>query len=156
MNLKINTLFKNLQLKSLFKKSSFTAILLGLVICLLLVFLMDKYMAPSFVPYIENNENMNGEGNGDESGSKSLIFFHMNGCGHCDKFMPTWEEVKSEYSGAITLTEKESASATSDIEKFKIKGFPTILLVDSNNNKIKEYNGDRSKSDVMKFLKDNA
>tara|TARA_B110000971_G_C19885080_1_gene442590 strand:+ start:440 stop:898 length:459 start_codon:yes stop_codon:yes gene_type:complete len=152
MNLKINTLFKNLQLKSLFKKSSFTTILLGLVICLLLVFLMDKYMAPSFVPYIENNENMNDN----ESGSKSLIFFHMNGCGHCDKFMPTWEEVKSEYSGAITLTEKESASATSDIEKFKIKGFPSILLVDSNNNKIKEYNGDRSKSDVMKFLKDNA
>jgi thioredoxin-related protein len=152
MNLKINTLFKNLQLKSLFKKSSFTTILLGLVICLLLVFLMDKYMAPSFVPYIENNENMNDN----ESGSKSLVFFHMNGCGHCDKFMPTWEEVKSEYSGAITLTDKESASATSDIEKFKIKGFPTILLVDSNNNKIKEYNGDRSKSDVMKFLKDNA
>jgi len=152
MNLKINTLFKNLQLKSLFKKSSFTTILLGLVICLLLVFLMDKYMAPSFVPYIENNENMNDN----ESGSKSLVFFYMNGCGHCDKFMPTWEEVKSEYSGAITLTEKESASATSDIEKFKIKGFPTILLVDSNNNKIKEYNGDRSKSDVMKFLKDNA
>ena len=109
-------------------------------------------MAPSFVPYIENNENMNDN----ESGSKSLVFFHMNGCGHCDKFMPTWEEVKSEYSGAITLTDKESASATSDIEKFKIKGFPTILLVDSNNNKIKEYNGDRSKSDVMKFLKDNA
>ena len=152
MNLKINTLFKNLQLKSLFKKSSFTTILLGLVICLLLVFLMDKYMAPSFVPYIENNENMNDN----ESGSKSLVFFHMNGCGHCDKFMPTWEEVKSEYSGAITLTDKESASATSDIEKFKIKGFPSILLVDSNNNKIKEYNGDRSKSDVMKFLKDNA
>jgi thiol-disulfide isomerase/thioredoxin len=152
MNLKINTLFKNLQLKSLFKKSSFTAILLGLVICLLLVFLMDKYMAPSFVPYIENNENMNDN----ESGSKSLVFFYMNGCGHCDKFMPTWEEVKSEYSGAITLTEKESASATSDIEKFKIKGFPAILLVDSNNNKIKEYNGDRSKPDVMKFLKDNA
>jgi len=152
MNLKINTLFKNLQLKSLFKKSSFTTILLGLVICLLLVFLMDKYMAPSFVPYIENNENMNDN----ESGSKSLVFFYMNGCGHCDKFMPTWEEVKSEYSGAITLTDKESASATSDIEKFKIKGFPAILLVDSNNNKIKEYNGDRSKSDVMKFLKDNA
>ena len=109
-------------------------------------------MAPSFVPYIENNENMNDN----ESGSKSLVFFYMNGCGHCDKFMPTWEEVKSEYSGAITLTDKESASATSDIEKFKIKGFPAILLVDSNNNKIKEYNGDRSKSDVMKFLKDNA
>ena len=25
---------------------------------------------------------------------KRLVFLHMNGCGHCEKFMPEWEKAK--------------------------------------------------------------
>ena len=39
---------------------------------------------------------------------KQLVFFHMNGCGHCKKMMLEWEKLESTYSGEVSLKKSRS------------------------------------------------
>ena len=67
----------------------------------------------------------------------------MNGCGHCKTFSPVWDEFTSNYNGDLKLNKYETNEAGSMIEKYKIQGFPTVLLIDEKGNK-KEFEGDRT------------
>ena len=70
---------------------------------------------------------------GMSSGSK-LTLFHMNGCPHCVKMMPEWDKFSKLNPGK---TQKHEASDVQDLtKKLNIQGFPTIMLLDANNNKI--------------------
>ena len=82
---------------------------------------------------------------------KSMIYFHMNGCGHCKKFSPIWDEFSSNYKGNLKLKKYEREEAGEDmLKKYEIQGFPTILLVDEQGNK-KEFQGDRTISGLESF-----
>ena len=82
---------------------------------------------------------------------KSMIYFHMNGCGHCKKFSPIWDEFSSNYKGGLKLQKYEREEAGEDmLKKYEIQGFPTILLVDEQGNK-KEFQGDRTVSGLESF-----
>ena len=41
-------------------------------------------------------------------------------------------------------------------KKHNVTGFPTILLVGSDGNKIKDYSGERTKTGLMNFMTQNA
>jgi thiol-disulfide isomerase/thioredoxin len=66
----------------------------------------------------------------------------MDGCPHCDSFSPIWDEFKQD--SPIATHKIESKDAGAMMEKYKISGFPTILLLDENNNKLKELDGERT------------
>ena len=59
----------------------------------------------------------------------------MNGCGHCKNFSPTWDQFASRYSGNLKLRKVERADAGSELDKYQIKGFPTVLLLDGKGGK---------------------
>jgi len=83
---------------------------------------------------------------------KKLIYFHMNGCGYCKKFTPEWEKFVQGYNGDLTLQKLERKEAGDALlEKHKIQGFPTILLVDENGEG-KQYDGERTKSGLESFV----
>ena len=84
---------------------------------------------------------------------KTLVFFHMNGCGHCTKMMPEWHAFEKENNTGVATKKLERGQAGSLIEKHKIQGFPTIMLLDNNDNKIKDYSGPRTKSGLLEFCK---
>lgn len=84
---------------------------------------------------------------------KTLVFFHMNGCGHCTKMMPEWNAFEKENKTNVASKKFERSQAPELIEKHKIQGFPTIMLLDSNNNKVKDYDGPRTKSGLLEFCK---
>ena len=89
---------------------------------------------------------------GMSSGSK-LTLFHMNGCPHCVKMMPEWDKFAKLNPGKC---EKHEASDVQDLtKKLNIQGFPTIMLLDANNNKIKDYDGDRTAAGFKAFLTQN-
>jgi protein-disulfide isomerase-like protein with CxxC motif len=46
----------------------------------------------------------------------------------------------------------ESADAATMMNKYKISGFPTILLLDENNNKLKELEGDRTLANLNAMI----
>tara|TARA_B100000902_G_C26757687_1_gene644046 strand:- start:116 stop:526 length:411 start_codon:yes stop_codon:yes gene_type:complete len=85
------------------------------------------------------------------SNPKELIYFYMDGCGHCKTFTPTWDEFTNSYKGNLKLNKYERKQAGDMIDKFQIQGFPTILLIDEQGNK-KEFNGDRTVKGLEQFV----
>ncbi len=90
--------------------------------------------------------------------SVKLCFFYMDGCGHCDRFMPTWNKLKE--NNVCTLYECESDNQNNSREakeiesqlNTQISSYPSIYL--EVNGKYKEYQGDRSYEDVVNFIKE--
>ena len=37
----------------------------------------------------------------------SLVYFHMDGCGYCKKFNPTWDKFASSYKGDLKVKKLE-------------------------------------------------
>lgn len=82
---------------------------------------------------------------------KELVYFHMNGCGHCKRFTPIWDEFSGKYNGEVKLKKLERNEAGDMLDKYEIQGFPTILLLDEQGNK-KVFEGDRSISGLESFI----
>ena len=84
------------------------------------------------------------------SGQNKLTFYHMNGCSHCDKFNPIWEEFTTNYSGTppITFEKIESANAPSSV-----KGYPTVILTKKDGS-TSEFNANRTVGELQKFISD--
>lgn len=84
-----------------------------------------------------------------------VVFFKMEGCGHCKNFAPTWDKVSSKMNNKkvngktckMVTVDSSNAELT---RKYKVSGFPTIMKVSGNN--AKEYEGDRTENDVVKFI----
>ena len=132
-------------LKLLKKKFKNLHALIQIIIVLMLVFviryLINLIIYSNFTSgNLENFEN-----------PKELIYYHMNGCGHCKKFTPEWEKFVQGYNGSLKLKKIERADAGDDLEKYQIQGFPTILLLDGKGNK-KEFDGDRTVSGLEQFV----
>tara|TARA_B000000475_G_C15963731_1_gene434057 strand:- start:750 stop:1166 length:417 start_codon:yes stop_codon:yes gene_type:complete len=113
------------------------AIIIMLVIRYLLhLVIYSNYLAG----YLENFGN-----------PKELVYFHMNGCGHCKRFTPIWDEFAGKYNGEIKLKKLERNEAGDMLDKYEIQGFPTVLLLDVQGNK-KEFQGDRSVQGLESFI----
>ena len=85
--------------------------------------------------------NMNSE-NFENNGQKKVVYFYMDGCPHCDSFSKTWDEFIK--ISPLPTHKIEGAKAGEMMNTYNISGFPTILLLDENNNKLKELDGPRT------------
>ena len=88
------------------------------------------------------------------SNPKELIYFYMDGCGHCEKFSPTWDKFVAQYKGPLKLKKIEHK----DVGKFGkkineiIEGYPTVVLVDEQGNGL-AYEGERTVQGLEVFAK---
>ena len=134
------------QIQNLVKKNPILSILIIIVI----IFVCERLIGFMRIHFSNNNlENF------ENNNEKTLVYYYMNGCGHCEKFTPIWEKFKKSFSGSINIIKVEQEDAKDDINKFEVSGFPTVLLLDSNNNKIKEFNGDRTVAGLTEFVNSN-
>jgi hypothetical protein len=103
-------------------------------------YLLNMFMGGGLFSRIEGNANM----------ENKLTFYHMNGCGHCDKFNPIWDEFTTNYSGTppITFEKIESADAPSSV-----KGYPTVILTRKDGS-TSEFNADRTVGELQRFISD--
>lgn len=85
---------------------------------------------------------------------KELLFFTLEGCGHCEKMKPTWNLLKKNYgnNGYIKLIEVKAKENQDLVQLYKVEGFPTLLYV-KDEKKVSEYQGNRTYEDLVKFLK---
>lgn len=81
----------------------------------------------------------------------SCTYYYMEQCGHCKRFSPEWDNFVQSYTGPVTLRKVEMSEAGDDLEKYNIRGFPTILIVDDNG-EFKDYDGPRTSEALTKFL----
>ena len=82
----------------------------------------------------------------------TLVLFKADWCGHCNAFKNDWHSLNndSELKKTIKFIEYDSDLHNNEINKFNIKGYPTLLF--NINNKYIEYEGNRNISDIKKFI----
>ena len=91
----------------------------------------------------------------------SLIKFYSPTCPHCIAMTDAWKDLEDELTRSHADMDvaciNVHADRIKDIDNIsitnKVEGFPTILAVKGH--VIKEYQGDRGKDDMLKFLLDN-
>ena len=122
------------------------------VLCLMLITLLGIYIMRSMSSM---REGMGGNCYKPKGGKKMLVYFHMNGCGHCKNFDPEWSkfEGSNKQSGSVVGTCKiEASSGHEGLKKCKVKGFPTLVLTDRDFNPIKPYSGARKSDGLAAFV----
>lgn len=83
---------------------------------------------------------------------RMLIYFSMNGCGHCQAFNPEWDELVAKVAkdellkGKITMLKLDSE----DARKYGVDRFPTVMFV-KGDEKV-EYEGDRTAAALSEFI----
>ena len=81
----------------------------------------------------------------------SCTYYYMTNCGHCKTFTPEWDKFVQNYTGKIVFKKVEMNQAGKDIEKYNIKGFPTVLIMDEAG-ETKEYYGPRTSDGLKKYF----
>ena len=82
-----------------------------------------------------------------------IVLFFAHGCTYCQKMMPEWEKFKK--TSPITFSEvpaEQMVEYNPIVGEDNITGYPTLRLYNKGK-LVKEYDGDRSKKDIMKFIK---
>ena len=102
-----------------------------------------------------NNRTMEGF----EGKTRSVVICKAEWCGHCKKAAPEFNKLLS----ASPITLKDGTKATvkildadkdkSEISQYKVKGYPTVLVVDGG--QTTEYPGERTASGIINFLNSN-
>ena len=132
-------------LKLLFKKFNKFHPVLQVVVTFGLLYAL-RYIYNTFLYSYFSAFNLEGFGQ-----PKELVYFHMNGCGHCKKFTPVWDQFASSYNGNLNIRKVERADAANELQQYQVQGFPTILLLDGNGGK-KEFQGERTIQGLEAFI----
>jgi len=96
---------------------------------------------------------------GFEGKSRSVVICKAEWCGHCKKAAPEFNKLLS--ASPITLNDGSKATVKildadkdkSEIGQYKVKGYPTVLVVDGG--QTTEYPGPRTASGIIEFLNSN-
>lgn len=113
----------------------------------------------------DENNNLKKENSDDKKSTRklhkhlsSLILFYAEWCGHCKILMPIWDALYDKIP-----EDKLNILKVSCVEKEKmcksikyIEGYPTIIFVDSKNNKVKLYEGERTIENIISFINENV
>lgn len=114
------------------------------ICCLVVMLFIICCIFMFFSPKIENFGN-----------PASCTYYYMNNCGHCKRFSPEWDNFVQSYTGPVKIKKIEMSDAGDDLEKYGIKGFPTILFLDEDGNP-QIYEGERTVEGLTMFINDNT
>ncbi len=72
--------------------------------------------------------------------------------GHCKQLAPIWDQLGEKYADSDSIVIAKMDSTANELEDIKIQGFPTIKLFQKGENKVVDYNGERTLEGFTKFL----
>merc|ERR1739836_145393 len=81
-----------------------------------------------------------------------LVEFYAPWCGHCKQLAPTWDKLGEKYADRDDFVVAKMDSTANELEDIKIQGFPTIKCFTKGDNKVVDYNGERTLEGFTKFL----
>ena len=87
----------------------------------------------------------------------SLEYFYMDGCGHCVDFNKSgvWDKVENTKWNNVKVEKFNMKDARQRVEKFNIKGFPSIVMVDSSSGDekvVESFNDERTFPKIAEFI----
>jgi len=81
-----------------------------------------------------------------------LVEFYAPWCGHCKQLVPIWDSLGEKFADREDIVIAKMDSTGNELEDIKIQGFPTIKLFKKGDNKVVDYNGERTLEGFSKFL----
>lgn len=137
-----------------------------LAILAILFFIIFAYvMYTRFTKSLVTNFHANREGitTNDTNSSKiaEIMLFYADWCPHCKSSKPVWESIKSIYENKnvngynvmfteVNCTDTDNPTTEKIMNQYKIKGFPTILLV--KDNQVIQFDGSINKNNLDEFI----
>merc|ERR1711887_337829 len=87
-----------------------------------------------------------------DAGKHVLVEFYAPWCGHCKQLVPIWDKLGEKFKDNADIVIAKMDSTGNELEDIKIQGFPTIKLFKKGDNKVVDYNGERTLEGFVKFL----
>uniref|UniRef100_A0A1L8EFM8 Protein disulfide-isomerase n=1 Tax=Haematobia irritans TaxID=7368 RepID=A0A1L8EFM8_HAEIR len=81
-----------------------------------------------------------------------LVEFYAPWCGHCKQLAPIYDQLGEKYKDSETIVIAKMDSTANELEHTKVSSFPTIKLFRKGDNKVIDYNLDRTLDEFVKFL----
>lgn len=90
------------------------------------------------------------------SGKNVLLEFYAPWCGHCKQLAPILEEVAVSYQNDADVIIAKLDATANDIpsDTFDVQGYPTLYFR-SASGKLSQYDGNRTKEDIIEFIEKN-
>ena len=104
-----------------------------------------KYKNKYLTLKTKNTHKLTGGGN-----KIDIILFKADWCGHCKQFKPVWENLQNTFQKKFNFITYDSEKNKTEIEKFNVGGFPTIMIRD--NKIVKPYTDARNLESMSNFL----
>lgn len=116
--------------------------------CYLFCFVLICVSAFLIHKYVLKNQ----EGLDLPQGKSSIVYCHMNGCGHCKNFNPIWDQfMNGSKLPTLNYAKVEASEDQQFMKEMGVQGFPTVIAVDSDGKKIKEHDGPRTVDALTDF-----
>ena len=140
-------------------KKLYVNILLLILLIVIIYFIFNNFFQlrmPLFSNFklIESMDN-------NSSNKPKIVYYYSESCKYCKEFTPIWESFKSEFNKSnikdnFTIEKIEASNINeSTMTNLDIKGYPTVLIV-NNNEKIAEFDLERTPEKLMEFAENNS
>jgi protein disulfide-isomerase-like protein len=87
----------------------------------------------------------------------TLLYFYADWCGHCQHFSPTFEKFESNINNSkLNIIKFNADKDKKYVQSFGVEGFPTLIFHDLKNNRFIDYRGNRTITDLVKFVNENG
>ena len=123
-------------------------IIIGSVLIFMAVgyFLYNTFYKVKSTNFIENNEYKMSSNKNDSN----LLLFYTSWCPHCKTTIDLWQKIKSQNKYPnLTFVEIDCEKNIAEAELYKIKEYPTIILVKNNKKYIYDANLSESTLDIF-------
>lgn len=84
-----------------------------------------------------------------------LRFYFSESCGYCHQFMPIWHQVEKSMRRSCAFVKRNAAdpSVQSELQKYGIQGFPTVIFL-KNKVVVQKQEGFREKEEFEKAIEE--
>lgn len=81
-----------------------------------------------------------------------LVEFYAPWCGHCKQLVPIYDQLGEKFADSDSVVIAKMDATVNELEHTKVSSFPTIKLYTKGDNKVIDYNAERTLEGLTKFV----